>query len=208
MKISKTFATVIVVFACVGVVSLSRLFFSLKLIDSHAASARAKGNPGAKIRIIEYLDFQCPACARGAIILREQMKRHPDDIYLEVRYYPITTIHEHTLKATMFAECAARQNKFWAFQDSLVSQQAYWSKSMNPTQLFRQIAVQSGVNMQKLNVCLEDSTVTKTILGEKSKGKVAGVNSTPTYFVNGKMFVGPKPLTEELGRILGTKDVE
>ena len=70
------------------------------------------------------------------------------------------------------------------------------------------MAAQSGVNMQMLDACLADENVTKIIFNEKAQGKAAGVNSTPTYFINGKMIVGPKPLIKELGQHFGTKDTQ
>lgn len=200
MKITKPFATILVVLASIAVIFSIRFLNSSKTSFDKVIAARTKGNPNARVQIIEYLDYQCPACAKGATVLREYMKRFPYDIYLQVKYYPISAIHEHALKSATYAECAARQDKFWPFQDWLVNKQAQWSKVMNPDDLFREIAKQANVDMQKLDACLNDEKVQQTILKEKSQGKAAGVNSTPTYFINEKMIVGPKPLIEELDR--------
>jgi protein-disulfide isomerase len=166
-------------------------------------SARAKGNPKARVKIVEYLDFQCPACATGAIFLRELMKKYPSDIYLQVKFFPISNIHEHAIHSATYAECAARQNKFWIFKDQLIDRQSQWSRLLNADSVFREIAREVNLDFPKLEACVDDEKVKIAILREKADGKTLGIQSTPTYFVNGKMVVGHKFLKEELKNYFG-----
>ena len=164
---------------------------------------RSKGNPKAAVHIIEYIDFQCPSCVKGALMLKGYLQKYPSQIYLEVRYYPITKIHQYALKSALYAECAARQNKFWPFQDLLAQGQSQWSRLLNVDSTFRAMAKEANLDMAKLESCISDEKVKEVIFKEKTEAKAFGVDSTPTYFVNGKMVVGIIELQKELNTFLG-----
>ncbi len=204
-KISKSTSTFAVLVICVAVVVTARVFtrHAAGQVKIKAAQNRVKGNPKGSIRIVEYLDFQCPACARGALMLKSYLQKYPLLIFLEVKYFPIQKIHAHAMTSAVYAECAARQNKFWAFQDVLVERQAQWAKLISAEDVFKNMAKESGLDISKLESCLADERVRALILNEKVAGKALGVDSTPTYFINGKIAVGTKSLTEELDKYLG-----
>ncbi|MFA5059757.1 MAG: thioredoxin domain-containing protein [Candidatus Omnitrophota bacterium] len=201
-KISKITATIIVMIACV--ISVHAAKFILKSLRSHLPNysilARAKGNPKAPIKIIEYLDFQCPACAKGAIALKEYLKKYPSQIYLEVKHYPISQIHKYALKSASYAECSAKQGKFWEFHDFLVKEQSRWERLLNVDAIFREKAHALGLDLKKLDACVESEETKAGILKEKEQGKALGIKSTPTYFINGKMVVGMISLKQALDR--------
>ena len=204
---TKSKATLLIIIVCIGSV------FAVKTFAQHKASgsanielSRTKGDIKARLHIIEYLDFQCPACAVGALTLREYLKKYPSDIYLQLKYYPISRIHEHAMLSATYAECAARQNKFWDFFDRLIDKQSQWSRLLNADSVFRDIARDANLDLSKLASCLEDDSVKTAVLRDKEGGKTLGVESTPTYFINGKMTVGPRPLLEELQNSFGEKN--
>ncbi|MBP9855453.1 MAG: thioredoxin domain-containing protein [Candidatus Omnitrophica bacterium] len=165
-------------------------------------SGRFKGNPNAKIKIVEYMDFQCPACAMGAKYLRERMQKDSQNIYVEMRYFPLP-MHTHALLSARFAECAANQNKFWEFHDQLIDHQDEWSKVINAYPSFEAMAKQVSLDMTKLQACLADNKVDQVIKQYKESGQKLGIKATPTYFVNDKMVVGLKDLQKEFKEILG-----
>ncbi len=199
-KLSKSTAAILLVAFCVVAVFSVKIFLGQKSLTSKkAVSSRSKGDPKAPIQIVEYLDFQCPACAKGAKMLSDYFKKYPAQVFIEVRFYPIPRIHEHALQSAIYAECAARQDKFWPFQDLLIEKQSQWSRMINAENLFKEMAASVNLDMAKLNACVNDEKIKEIIFKEKAQGKAQGVDSTPTYFINGKMVVGPVPLTNELG---------
>ncbi len=161
-------------------------------------NARALGNPGAALQIVEYMDFQCPACAKGAQLLSDLVKTHPNDLYLEAKYFPLDRMHVHSIRAARYAECAARQNKYWAFSDQVFKNQNQWTLLMNSDPYFSKTASEIGLEPKALEACLSDETVLDKINAEKAGGQKLGVESTPTYFVNGKLLVGSANLEKEL----------
>lgn len=200
-KISKSTLTVLII--AVGVTAVLGLKWyktrqQAKVPVDTAKTVRVKGNPAGKLHVIEYIDFQCPACAQGAQVLKGYVKQFPQDIYLEMRYFPLTNIHTHALLSARYAECAAQQGQFWPFQDLLVEQQNRW-KALNDAQpAFVEFAQTASLDMTKLETCLKDPKIEEFIFDDKIKGQALGVQSTPTYFINGEMVVGSKSLTEKL----------
>ena len=202
----KKWAALLIVAVSILVVLIAQK--TLRQVQTHeadAALARTKGTAQAKVRIVEYVDFQCPACANGADILRNLFKDHPYDVYFEVKYFPLPTVHQHALKAAAYAECAARQGKFWDFADKLMERQAQWKSLISAEPVFLQIADEARLDRKKMDRCILQPEVKQKILDDKQMGESLGVKSTPTYFVNGKMMVGTKSLTEELNEFFPPK---
>ena len=167
-------------------------------------AGRKKGNPDADLKIIEYMDFQCGACAKGAIIINSYLKDNPDKISMEMNHFPLR-FHKHGFLSSRYAECASRQGKFWPYHDLLIKRQRQWSKLLNPVPVFESFAKESGIYMDEFKMCLEDETVDARIVEIKAEGKARGVKATPTYFINGEMVVGVKSLIKELFEYFGKK---
>lgn len=203
-KVSKSTATVLVIALCLGI------FGGIKMLKSNAAlinpvhvlPQRAHGNPNAEIKIIEFIDFQCPACANGVKILREYFQKYPDKMYVELRYFPLA-MHKHGMTSARWSECAARQGKFWPFFDLLIDRQKEWGAMVDAMPSFEQIAKEARVHQGQLNSCLQDSSVDQTIKADMEEGQMRSVQSTPTYFVNHEIVVGTKSLRTKLDSLLG-----
>jgi protein-disulfide isomerase len=168
---------------------------------SQAEITKVKGNKNAPIKIIEFIDFQCPACAAGAKMLREYFTTHPDKIYLEMKYYPLG-MHSHAYQSSEYAECALKQGKFWPFHDLLIDRQGEWSILTDAKPAFETMAKETGMNMNDLQSCLADVKTREAIAKNKEEGTALGVQSTPSYLVNGKFVVGFKNLQAELDTLL------
>lgn len=205
MKINKPAAAIFVVFICVAVVFAIRLFRDYKKNSTgrRIVAARSQGNPKAALRIIEYTDFQCPACARAALLLENYIKRYPQRIYLEAKYFPLSQIHIHAFKSALYAECASRQGKFWEFYKALFESQKQWAGLINAEVMFKDMAKETELDLESLSACVASEGAKTVILDEKEEGQLSGVSSTPTFFINDKMIVGPKPLEAELTRVFG-----
>ncbi len=197
-KTAKTFLTLAVFSIGVAVISLGRHFFPSDMgIVALSDVGRTRGAPSAPIRIIEYLDYGCPACAMGVWMLREYMTRFPGKIVVVFRYFPL-----HGEKSAVYAECSARQNKFWEFSEALLSHQQEWKSSPAPDQYLDQVAETVGLNMNFLESCRQDERILALVRESKAQAEKKGVKATPTYFVNGQMFVGLKGLKDILDKQL------
>lgn len=201
MKYNKSLITVLVILAAIAVVAGIKIMTQGQLAQSFETS-RTKGNPGAAIKIVEYIDFQCPSCAMGAQKIKEYMQKYPDKIFLDMRYFPLD-MHRHALVASKYAECAGRQDKFWAMHDLILEKQKSWTELTNVAPVFDIYAKENGLDMGKLKACLSADTVDQVIQRNRKEGMDIGIRSTPTYFINGKMVVGIKLLQEELDQLLG-----
>ena len=198
-KIKVTFLVVVFSFAVVYGTKL--LFGIIPQGTRFAGEIYAKGNRAAPIRITEFIDFECPACARGAEYLGRVMAEHPAEIRLDLKYFPLPS-HRHGFLAARYAECAAQQGKFWPFHDALIARQPNWIRLMDATPAFALIAQEVVLDPGRLNACLNGKSVDAIIQQSHLEGERRGVKSTPTYYVNGKMVVGVQSLELELARLL------
>jgi protein-disulfide isomerase len=206
---SKLFITAVVIFLCIGIVYGVKFVRRSDQKLEKRLHPRAIGNPDADVRIVEYIDFQCPPCAKGYFLLKSYLKKYPSRIYVELKYLPWTK-KRHSLQSALFAECSAKQEKFWEYSHLLLQRQKILKKlSDDDAQLmFRKIANEIGLDEFELADCVLDELVKQTILSERNEGKSLGIRQTPTYFINGKMIVGFKGLQRELKAIFEAKQEE
>ncbi|MFA5262084.1 MAG: thioredoxin domain-containing protein [Candidatus Omnitrophota bacterium] len=205
MKKQKVIMTAFIMIALLGVVGVLRWVKTKRVPAPKAPLAVKKtlGDPEALIKIVEYSDFQCSACAKGHGVLREFLIRAPDKIFLEFRYFPIEEIHPQAFRSAIYAECAARQEQFWPLQELLFSGQAQWSKEgVDAEAYFKAYATSLKVDLGQLDACVNDDTVENVIVRDSAEARFRGVSATPTFFVNGKMILGATALREELIRLL------
>jgi protein-disulfide isomerase len=195
---NKKQVTLLIVLVLVGFIGGAKFFLRAKPAAFDPAMARAKGNLKARVKIVEFIDFQCPACTNGIKILGTYFDQHPNDIYLQIKYFPLANMHRHAIVSALYSECAARQGKFWALNDLMMPQQSQWATLISAEGVFHNMAMQAGIDMAKLDTCLASPQARRVINDEKALGQSLGVSSTPAYFINNKMVVGTKLLEEEL----------
>jgi protein-disulfide isomerase len=198
MALSKKNLTISIVGGIVVIVVVLKMTMFNSTVEVDPVEARSKGPAQARVHIVEFIDFECPACAYGVNKIKGYLEKYPHDLRVEVKHYPLTNMHRHALKSASYAECMARQDKFWPFIELVMAQQSQWSPLMNVEGMFDQFAENTKANMGQLKSCLSSEDVTVKIQSEKAIGRSLGVQSTPTYFVNKKMMVGTKSLQEEL----------
>ncbi|MFC1649464.1 DsbA family protein [Patescibacteria group bacterium] len=87
-----------------------------------------KGSPEAKVILVEYSDFQCPACGAYAAVLSRLSEEIPEDLLIIYRHFPLSNIHTNARAAAIASEAAAQQGKFWEYHDLLFTNQPEWSK--------------------------------------------------------------------------------
>ncbi|MBI3317366.1 MAG: DsbA family protein [Candidatus Omnitrophica bacterium] len=155
-----------------------------------SAGEKIKGPAEAPVEIIEYSDFQCPACRDAQPVLTKLLAEYPEKIRIVFHHFPLPS-HRWAAMAHQAAECAHEQGKFWEYHDVLYQNQSSWSKLMNPAETFLRDAGEMGLQLDDFVQCLSSEKVKRRILEEKAVGQKLQVSSTPTLFINGERLVGP-----------------
>lgn len=203
MKISKGFLTFLII--CVVIISV----IILRALSGNRAHvpgslSRAKGPETAALQILEFTDFQCPACASAAKTFEDILKKYPGQIRVFHKHFPLP-MHPNALKASVFAECAAQQNRFWEYHDVLFKSQTSWAGMSDPSPYFSELAQGLGLNIQQLRTCVSDPSVEKTVTRDVDEGKRLGVRGTPTFVTGNSLFVGIKNIQAEIDSKLGSR---
>jgi protein-disulfide isomerase len=162
-----------------------------------AKSARGYtiGSPTATVEIVEFADYECPACGNFATITEPDVRKNLVNTG-KARYtfydFPLTNIHQNTVPASMAAACANDQSKFWEMHDALFAGQFEWNGQAtdNPRSVISKYAQTIGLDMPKWNACMDAGTHADRIKANYALGVTKQVASTPTFFVNGVKVVG------------------
>jgi protein-disulfide isomerase len=155
-----------------------------------AGDAPFIGGADAKVTIVEFSDFQCPFCARGATLMTDLKKKYGNKVKVAFKNFPLP-FHNHAKKAAEASLCAHEQKpaSFWKLHDKMFADQA----GLNRDGLIAK-AVSVGLNKEKFTKCLDSGKFAKSIDSDIQEGQKIGVKSTPTFFVNGKMVNGAQPM--------------
>src|SRR3989344_4534134 len=92
----------------------------------------ARGNEDSAVTLMEYLDFQCPACVAYHLLVTQLFNEYGDKVRFITRHFPISNIHQNAISSAKAAEAAGRQDKFWEMHDVLFENQGKWSNERNP----------------------------------------------------------------------------
>jgi protein-disulfide isomerase len=142
------------------------------------------GNKNAKNVMVEYGDLQCPACGAAHPYVKDMLKKYGNDMKFVFRHFPLTQ-HRNAINAAMAAEAAGVQNKFWEMHDMLYEHQNEWSELNNPQDTFVAYAKSLKLDVNKFKSDLTNATLRSKINSQLNSGNVAGVDATPTFFLNG-----------------------
>ncbi|MDP3998722.1 MAG: DsbA family protein [bacterium] len=146
-----------------------------------------KGNPEAKIIIVEFSDFQCPFCGFAEPTLRKIFETYPDQVKLVYKNYPLPS-HENAENAALAVLCAKDQGKYWDYHDKLFENQ----ESLKVDDL-RKYAADLGLNTQDFNSCLESKKHKSQIEADVMEANRVGIQGTPAFFINGRSLYGAQP---------------
>ena len=147
------------------------------------------GPANAPVTIVEFGDFQCPFCRQWQQdTYQPLMAAYPDKIRLVYRDFPLTSIHPNAFPAAEAAQCANEQNAFWPYQDKLFS-----SENLSDD-TYKQYAQELNLDMTKFNTCITNHTYDKYIQDNSDFATKTGVDSTPTFFINGLALIGAQPI--------------
>lgn len=150
-----------------------------------------RGAENPKITLVEYSDFQCPACGSYYPILEQLRGEFQNELRLVYRHYPIREIHANAEPAAFAAEAAGKQGKFWEMHDMLFDFQSVWSEDRNAKDRFKEYAQTLELDVEQFENDLTSSEVSDTVLSDYQSGLRLGVNSTPSFFLNGTRIQNP-----------------
>lgn len=153
-----------------------------------------RGGTQAKVVLVEYGDFQCPACGAYEPMVQALLKNHTADVQFVFRHFPLSQVHKNALTAAKIAEVASIQGKFWEMHDAIYAHQKDWSDSLNAKEILMGYAKEIGLDTVKMNVDLANPTIEEKIFAQAKEGTKIGVQGTPTFFVNGMKIENPQSL--------------
>lgn len=176
-----------VVVLLVGSVAYSQ--YAAKQADEGVViEPHVKGNADASVVLVEYSDFQCPACAQFYPYVKDIMNEYGDDIRFEYRHFPLINIHPQAVPAARAALAAAQQDKFWEMHDKLFENQTVWSKSANPNAYFNQYAEELGLNVETFKRQMGSAMIQSAIDASFADARERGFTGTPTFMINDKVM--------------------
>jgi protein-disulfide isomerase len=139
------------------------------------------------VTLVEYGDYQCSYCGEAYPILKDVQARMGKSLRFVFRNFPITSIHPQAFIAAEAAEAAGAQGKFWPMHDKLYEHQ----HDLTPEGLVT-YAEQLGLDMDRFIREVNDQTHAKRIKADFQGGVMSGVNGTPSLFINGERYDGPR----------------
>lgn len=166
-----------------------------------------EGGGSTGVKLVEYGDFQCPACGSYYPLLKQVVQKYQDQIFFQFRNFPLYQIHQNAMAGARAAEAADMQGKYWQMHDKLYDEndlyyeaqqqgQVYstWISSTSPLDQFSGYASTLGLNVAKFKQDYASAAVNDRIQADLKEGNNLKVDSTPTFFLDGKKISNPTSL--------------
>jgi protein-disulfide isomerase len=200
---TKPFYIALAVIAVIGAALIARTAVRSastqpKVTDVAVTATQAEGyllgNPNAPVQVLEFADFECPACGQFATITEPDIRKRIIETGLaSYRFFDFPLpMHRNTIPASNAAACAADQGKFWEMHDRLFYGQPEWSgeATSNPKKIFLGYAKSLGLDTEAWEKCFDEQRHLSRILANQKEGERRRVQSTPTFIIGTKMIPG------------------
>lgn len=148
------------------------------------ADSWKEGTGSAKVTLVEFSDFQCPACKAAQPEVKSTLEKYKGNIEFVYRHFPLPA-HQYAFDAAVAAEAAGKQGKFWEMHDQLF----VISPDLDRNHLI-QAAKDINLNIDQFSADLDSQELRQKVANDETDGNKAIINATPTFFVNGQRFVG------------------
>lgn len=175
--------------------TLLATFFMVSCQNSDTEAQSMTSDDPDKVVLTEYSDYQCPACAYFHPIVEKLKQNMGDKLQVNLRFFPLSS-HRYAALAARAAQAAKNQGKFHEMHSMLFENQEQWSTSSNPAMEIVNYAREIGLDMDQFTEDLNSAETQETVMAQKEEGEDRGVNSTPTFFIDGEK-VEPLPKTYE-----------
>lgn len=175
-----------------------KVLFEPLRAELELTDATLKGPADAPITLVEFSDFQCPACKSFNPILSQVLDEYGDKIQVAFRQFPLRSIHPQAQPAAEAALCAREQGKFWQIHDAMFADQ----RSLNPPDL-KQLARTLELDGEAFDACFDEGRHRPLIEEDLARGQQLGVSGTPSVFINGREVApGKVPSYEQMKDII------
>jgi protein-disulfide isomerase len=152
-----------------------------------SSNTQMTGSINAKVNIVEFGDYECPACGLVEPALERiisEYKNNPD-FNFAFRHFPLPQ-HRAAVPAAHAAEAAGKQNKFWEMHQKIYNNQSEWSNKNNASEIFEKYAQELGLNVEQFKSDVISSSVEDKTQNDLRAADTLGLNQTPTIFINGQ----------------------
>ena len=199
---NRPFVIALGVIAIVGVLALAWTVMRPKRgvtdVDLKADPAQARGyllgDSTAPVQVMEYADFECPACGTFATLTEPDVRKNLIETgKVSWRYYDFPLpMHKNTWDASNAAACADEQGKFWPMHDMLFANQDRWNgeATSSPKSAFKSYAQSLGLDVPKWEACYDADRYRSRVASNRAESERRHVESTPTFIIGGKMVAG------------------
>lgn len=155
------------------------------------ADDHLSGDPTAPVVLVEYLDFQCPVCARFHPVVQGLEQTFDGDLLVVRRHLPLTSIHPNAFVAARAAEAAGQQGMFDEMGDLLFDNQSTWAGLADPESVFEGYASDLNLDLAQYRADYNDPATADRISRDFDEAVALGAQGTPTFFLNGTQFSNP-----------------
>ncbi len=155
-----------------------------KPIEDVAGEMRYKKGEGS-ITLVEFSDFQCPACLSIQAPLKQILAKYEGKVQFVYRHFPLSSIHKNAQMAAQVSEAAHQQGKFFEMHDKLFETQASWQGLSDPKDTFKGYAKELGMDENKFATDLESQSTKDVINTDLLATTRYRLTGTPTFFING-----------------------
>ena len=146
--------------------------------------------------MIEYGDFQCPACASYFPLLKQLEQEYGDQLEIAYRHFPLRAIHANAQIAAQAAEAASLQGKFWEMHDMLYVNQQQWASERNPEEKFIELASRLELDKERFRSDMNSDMLKTKVNTDYDSGELSGVQGTPSFFLQGIRIEIPQTYDE------------
>jgi len=163
-----------------------------------------RGGENAAAVLVEYSDFQCPACAGWHPYLKQFESDYGDNIKVVYKHFPLPQ-HENADITARASEAAGVQGKFWEMHDILFENQSEWESLADPNDTLVGYATDIGLNVEQFTTDIDSSAVNAIVQKDLTEGRTFGVSYTPYLVLNGEVFdnaQGPDGLKAAIEAVL------
>ena len=150
------------------------------LADSVTPVDHSDGPDHAVVTVVEYGDFECPACAAAEPAVRRLRELHAGELRFVFRHFPLEDVHPHALLAAEAAEAAAAQGQFWAMHDRLLANSRHLERRR-----LDEFAAEIGLDVARFKAELDDDIYRQRIREHQDGARRSHLRGTPAFFVNG-----------------------
>ena len=164
------------------------------VVDSNlliGPSSHMTGRIDAKVQVVEFGDYQCPACGYAAPIVEKLIETYKDnpEVNFVYRHFPLPQ-HSNAKITAEAAEAAGAQGKFWEMHNMIYGNQNEWAGNPKVLEVLTGYAKKLGLNVEAFIDAVNQEKFKDVILKDLSDAQAIGVNSTPTFYINGEKVAG------------------